>query len=249
MKGFKVVAVEGLDGSAKTTICNELKSKLTQAGYRVIDTREPGGCLESEYLRDTLKNQTGSTHSWSPVSQMLLMFASRVESAVKLKQWSLTEVPLMRDELTAKDFSTVDVDKGVGKVTEEVADKTIFLLDRNFLSSWVYQVVGQGADEALYHQLLGTYLQDGFLPTVTIICHSSSEDLEGELARRGEELDILDKLALENRSKFERTYRSIKSSPTNGKVFHIENDTFNWPTIGLKFSQSLQYQQILEQLK
>lgn len=46
------VTFEGGEGSGKTTLVQCLKEKLEKNGYKVIITREPGGCHISEHIRD-----------------------------------------------------------------------------------------------------------------------------------------------------------------------------------------------------
>lgn len=49
-KGF-FISIEGLDGSGKTTQMNAVASYIRARGYEVLETREPGGTLVSEEIR------------------------------------------------------------------------------------------------------------------------------------------------------------------------------------------------------
>ena len=53
MKG-KFITVEGSDGSGKTTFINSATEYLIKKGYKVITTREPGGTVFSEKVRELL---------------------------------------------------------------------------------------------------------------------------------------------------------------------------------------------------
>jgi len=52
----KLISFEGPEGSGKTTQAQILKDKLTQMGYDVIYSREPGGTRTGEMIRDILKH-------------------------------------------------------------------------------------------------------------------------------------------------------------------------------------------------
>ncbi len=54
-KGLFVV-FEGCDGSGKTTLINNIVKRLRQEKISVCQTREPGGCLVSEKIRDIIVN-------------------------------------------------------------------------------------------------------------------------------------------------------------------------------------------------
>ena len=53
MKGI-FITLEGPDGSGKTTQINSLNEYLTKKGFQVVLTREPGGTLISERIRQII---------------------------------------------------------------------------------------------------------------------------------------------------------------------------------------------------
>lgn len=55
MKGL-FVSFEGMDGCGKSTQIRLLAQYLEKQGYKVLTTREPGGCSISEQIRDILLN-------------------------------------------------------------------------------------------------------------------------------------------------------------------------------------------------
>jgi dTMP kinase len=69
------ISVEGVDGSGKTTHINFIKSFIESKGYKVITTREPGGTIVGENIRDILLK----SEKMSNITELLLMFASRQE--------------------------------------------------------------------------------------------------------------------------------------------------------------------------
>ncbi|MBP56240.1 MAG: dTMP kinase [Rhodobiaceae bacterium] len=71
------ITFEGGDGSGKSTQVNLLKDYLDNLNFETIKTREPGGTPSAEILRDLLT--TGEVERWNPMSEALLMWASRYE--------------------------------------------------------------------------------------------------------------------------------------------------------------------------
>lgn len=71
------IALEGIDGSGKSTIAARLVSALQQSGKRAILTREPGGTAIGEQIRTVLFGQASS--SMLPATEMLLFAASRAQ--------------------------------------------------------------------------------------------------------------------------------------------------------------------------
>lgn len=76
MKGLFIV-MEGPDGSGKTTQINLLKQYLEEAGYECLITREPGGTVIGEEVRQLILNP--EYKEMSPVTEMLLYAASRAQ--------------------------------------------------------------------------------------------------------------------------------------------------------------------------
>lgn len=76
MKGLFIV-IEGPDGSGKTTQINLLKEYLEEAGYECLITREPGGTVIGEEIRQLILNPEHK--EMSPVTEMLLYAASRAQ--------------------------------------------------------------------------------------------------------------------------------------------------------------------------
>ena len=76
MKGLFIV-MEGPDGSGKTTQINLLEQYLKEAGYECFITREPGGTVIGEEVRQLILNPEHK--EMSPVTEMLLYAASRAQ--------------------------------------------------------------------------------------------------------------------------------------------------------------------------
>ena len=76
MTGLFIV-MEGPDGSGKTTQINLLEQYLKEAGYECLITREPGGTVIGEEVRELILNP--EYKEMSPVTEMLLYAASRAQ--------------------------------------------------------------------------------------------------------------------------------------------------------------------------
>ncbi len=70
----KFITFEGVDGAGKSTHLEWFAEALKRRGFDVVVTREPGGTLLGEQLREILLNQ-----SMNIGTEALLMFAARME--------------------------------------------------------------------------------------------------------------------------------------------------------------------------
>ena len=75
-KGY-FISMEGLDGCGKTTQANAVEKALTEYGFTVRRTREPGGCPISEKIRDLLLDVNNK--GMSDIAEALLYAASRAQ--------------------------------------------------------------------------------------------------------------------------------------------------------------------------
>lgn len=76
------ISLEGGEGSGKTTQIRHLRDSLSDSGWDVVLTREPGGTPESEKIRDLLVQRDGG--DWSAEAETLLFFAARHMHCQKL---------------------------------------------------------------------------------------------------------------------------------------------------------------------
>ncbi len=70
----RFITLEGMDGAGKSTHLAWLENHLRQRGLEVLVTREPGGTLLGEKLRELLLNEP-----MHPETEALMMFAARRE--------------------------------------------------------------------------------------------------------------------------------------------------------------------------
>ena len=92
----KFITLEGVDGAGKSTHINFIKKYLTDKKINFIFTREPGGTLLGEKLRQILLYD-----EMHPETEALLMFASRYEHIHKIIRPNLKkEVSVISDRFT-----------------------------------------------------------------------------------------------------------------------------------------------------
>ncbi len=83
------ISLEGGEGAGKTTQINRLSAYLTDAGYKVVTTREPGGTKEAESIRNLLVQREGG--DWDAMAEVLLLYAARVMHINKVIRPALAE--------------------------------------------------------------------------------------------------------------------------------------------------------------
>ncbi len=76
------ITLEGLEGAGKTSRLADLKTFLEQSGKTVLATREPGGTVLGERLRELLL--APDEGPMAPLTELLLMFAARSEHVTGL---------------------------------------------------------------------------------------------------------------------------------------------------------------------
>lgn len=69
------LTLEGGEGTGKSTLLRGLKSYFEQTGRFVIATREPGGTIGAELIRDLLVK--GDAGRWNSMSEICLFYAAR----------------------------------------------------------------------------------------------------------------------------------------------------------------------------
>jgi dTMP kinase len=77
------ITLEGVEGSGKSTQICHLTKVLTKAGYRVLQTREPGGTATAEAIRHILLTAS-SKEPVTPQAEALLILAARSQHVTHL---------------------------------------------------------------------------------------------------------------------------------------------------------------------
>ncbi len=78
----KFITFEGGEGAGKTTQAILLAEALEKAGVETLQTREPGGTFGAEAIRDLVLK--GTSDRWSGMTELLLMYAARLDHVEKL---------------------------------------------------------------------------------------------------------------------------------------------------------------------
>jgi dTMP kinase len=83
----RFITIEGGEGAGKSTMMSRVADWLQRAGHRVVTTREPGGTVLAEKLRNILLDRNNI--SLSGQAELLLMFAARSQHLDELIRPSL----------------------------------------------------------------------------------------------------------------------------------------------------------------
>lgn len=89
MKGH-FITLEGGEGSGKSSLLNCLSDYLTELGYQVVKTREPGGTQLGEKIRDWLLHHD-LTFQISHQAELLLFLAARTQHIEEVIKPALVE--------------------------------------------------------------------------------------------------------------------------------------------------------------
>ena len=103
------LAFEGIDGSGKTTLINELSNKLTESNVDFKLVREPGGSKLGEGIRELLLSHD---YNVEPTSEALLMSASRAQLIQEIVKPAINNGQLVITDRSA--YSSVAY-QGVGR--------------------------------------------------------------------------------------------------------------------------------------
>ena len=81
------ITLEGLDGSGKTTQIKRLAAWLEKRGLQPVITRQPGGTLIGDRIREILLDARST--GLAPFTEMALMFADRAQAIAEVIQPAL----------------------------------------------------------------------------------------------------------------------------------------------------------------
>jgi len=87
-KGY-FISLEGGEGAGKSTQNKRIVKWLSEQGHVVIETREPGGTVISEQIRQLLLDTRNA--GLDPVAELLLMFAARSQLVQEVIRPALAE--------------------------------------------------------------------------------------------------------------------------------------------------------------
>lgn len=76
------IAIEGIDGSGKSSVSRAILQAFEERGVPAIETREPGGTVEGELIRELLISDRDI--DWNPKAELLLINAARAQHIDKV---------------------------------------------------------------------------------------------------------------------------------------------------------------------
>ncbi|MBX3237361.1 MAG: dTMP kinase [Nitrospiraceae bacterium] len=82
------ITLEGIEGSGKSTQAKRLGAHLRALGYRIVETREPGGTPLAEKIRAVLLDRTAEP--FAPETEAFLVFAARRQHVTQVIEPALS---------------------------------------------------------------------------------------------------------------------------------------------------------------
>ena len=137
--GF-LITLEGIEGSGKTTQCARLAKLLREEGFRVVETREPGGTPLAERIRDIFLGSPGEVPAAEPMSpecEAHLVFSCRSQHVAQL-------------------------------IEPAIHEGAVVLCDRFVDSTLAYQGYGRGLNLSALSQL-NRFATRGLVPSLTLL--------------------------------------------------------------------------------
>jgi dTMP kinase len=71
------ITLEGGEGAGKSTLARALAARLTASGKTVVVTREPGGSLKAERIREVILS--GEVKPYGPFAEAMMFYAARAD--------------------------------------------------------------------------------------------------------------------------------------------------------------------------
>ncbi|MEP6887168.1 MAG: dTMP kinase [Nitrospirales bacterium] len=145
-RGGAFITLEGIEGSGKTTQLARLAKFLREKGYRVVETREPGGTPLAEQIRGVMLNppHMPSEHNtarpaepFTPECEAALVFAARAQHVTHV-------------------------------INQALKQGTIVLCDRFSDSTLAYQGYARGLDVRTL-KTLNRFATRGLTPDLTLL--------------------------------------------------------------------------------
>ena len=108
--GF-LVSIEGGEGAGKSTVREALQQSLTRRGLEVVLTREPGGTVAGEAIRQLLLDPSGKL---AAETELLLMFAARAQLVRDVVQPAIARgAAVLTDRFTDASFAYQGGGRGI----------------------------------------------------------------------------------------------------------------------------------------
>ena len=106
-----LVSIEGGEGTGKSTVRQALHELLESRGFEVVSTREPGGTVVGESIRELLLDPAGRL---AAETELLLMFASRAQLVREVVMPALARgAAVLADRFTDASFAYQGGGRGI----------------------------------------------------------------------------------------------------------------------------------------
>ncbi len=132
----KLITLEGGEGTGKSTQASFLFKSLKKVTKKVILTREPGGTIQGEKIREILVKE--QKFEWDPVTELLLVNAARNEHLKHIIIPAIKQNVIVCDRFIDSTFAYQILAKGIKKkyfelinevIIKKVIPKITFLID------------------------------------------------------------------------------------------------------------------------
>ena len=122
-KGF-FISLEGGEGAGKSTQNKRIIDWLAGQGFEVVETREPGGTIVSEQIRQVLLDTRNA--GLGATAELLLMFAARYQLVQEVILPALADGKvIVCDRFTDASYAYQGGGRGLGAETVEVVEKLV----------------------------------------------------------------------------------------------------------------------------
>ena len=124
MKKGLFITLEGIEGAGKSTAVDFIEDFLTKEGHDVIKTREPGGTVIGEQIREILLKNENYTLTYD--TELLLVFSARAQhiQEVILPALSSRKI-ILCDRFTDASYAYQGGGRGIGTSRVNLLEKWV----------------------------------------------------------------------------------------------------------------------------
>ena len=124
MKKGLFITLEGIEGAGKSTAVDFIEDYLTKEGHDVIKTREPGGTVIGEQIREILLKNENYTLTYD--TELLLVFSARAQhiQEVILPALSLGKI-ILCDRFTDASYAYQGGGRGIDESRINLLEKWV----------------------------------------------------------------------------------------------------------------------------
>jgi dTMP kinase len=185
----RLITLEGIDGAGKSTHVAWLGEELRRRGHEVVQTREPGGTVVGERLREMLLSEPMSVQT-----EAMLMFAARAEHLAEVIEPCLVAGKwIVCDRFTDASFAYQGGGKGLSDsrlsiletwVQGDLQPDLTFLFDLPAESARERRLRARAADkferedEAFFTRVRTAYLARAQMATTRIVVIDGSQPID-----------------------------------------------------------------------